>query len=486
MARAFRRWLAGAKAMGQFYWTRKWDLWWQFAAYILRRKDFAWQRRQIHFSAWNEYPGCQWDGSRWEICLPDCCVVCGETDELVERNDERSVTDLFWPLLASVSGVVVGIAVGLFWRAWSLPIPILVGWLLGYCGRGRKEVQIDYYRCQKHLQSEAYPRLWTAGDRLCVQVGHSFVKARFLGKAKGVGVAAAGPEARAPEFPLPVRRHVPATIPLDEERSAKTLPDERAGAVSETPDRPIVCPAEPGKLAIVEEPGAEESWVAEPAAQRLAPDDALAELHPSLGQPPRARAEKAEPVRPIDGGPKTHGDVEGAASRRASPDAIQRQYDDLLTSADVSPEDQVQPRSATPVADERLVEAGSTPFQNPGPPVQPPPDAGYPPASGDSSDLDDEEYWVSEPAVEQVAPGQESQAPPQRPARDSSLADESDLRTLADDSSANDAVRLLRHGRAALAGGRAIRRIESGASRSGGRCGQLAFQQRKGTPLRRR
>jgi hypothetical protein len=216
---------AKAAAFGtmiKFYWVRRGDLCWLMLAYLPRARDYAWQRRQIAVSVWNEYSNAQWDGSHWDIRLPDRCVVCGQAEDLAAKAELSFAADLFWPLWALLTGIAVGVGVGLLWRPWLLPIPILIGMVIGYLASGKKETQIRYQRCPKHIENDVYPRFYASGSWVCVHVGHSAVKARFLAETRGAAqpIIAQSEALRtsAPQAitPAPGDKSEPATIAVDE------------------------------------------------------------------------------------------------------------------------------------------------------------------------------------------------------------------------------------------------------------------------------
>jgi hypothetical protein len=222
VARGFAASVAAVGPMAKFYWAHRGDLCWLLLAYLPRVRDYAWQRRQIAVSVWNEYSNAEWDGSHWDIRLPHRCVVCGQTEDLAQKAELTHAADLFWPLWLPLCGAIAAVVVGLLWPAWFVPIPILIGLAIGYFASAKKEVQIRFAQCPKHLENERYPRLFASGSWLCVHVGHSSVKSRFLAeRGSAVRLVAAHTEAPGTPtaeavMPSPYQQPAPSVVPLDE------------------------------------------------------------------------------------------------------------------------------------------------------------------------------------------------------------------------------------------------------------------------------
>lgn len=238
--------VARAKAIVAFYWAHREDLWRQLLGYSLRRKSAAWQRREICLSVQGQYRHAQWDGSRWEVQLPDCCVVCSEPAEHLDQHEHQMAADLFWPFWAPLIGLGVGVLLSLFFRTgWFLLISTLTGVVLGYRGRRKRDLEISYRRCAKHLKSTTYPRLRYDGSRLFIGVGHPAVKGRFLAiDVDASKVKPASPFVQSSQAagvsPDPLEKSSqPASIPLSDDIYAFASPDDSDDALrasSQPPD----------------------------------------------------------------------------------------------------------------------------------------------------------------------------------------------------------------------------------------------------------
>ena len=289
LMRLVRRGLAGAATVAQFY-GRNWrDLWEQARESSSAPEDS--EQAEIRLSAHEDYENATWNGTRWDVRLPEQCVVCGEPTEGDRTEQVRSVPNLTWQLWAPFAGLGVGIVLGLFfWNKWLLPISIVVGFILGYLCRRETEVRVRFSRCGRHARDPRYPKLRFTPDLLVVLVGRRSVKLAFSGgKWSGTGVAVTPP---------PARRDEPAPIPLADEVHATVLQPPPPETTTELPagavDTAEVKPSE----AVAE---SEES-TAPPSTDSLPPPPAPAELAEEARPLPMPKEEplqdRPEPVSP--------------------------------------------------------------------------------------------------------------------------------------------------------------------------------------------
>jgi hypothetical protein len=182
---SLRRGFVGAKTVAHFYRAHGRDLWEQLREYIGASGDSTARQRQIAVTGLDVYKNAEWNGTRWDIRLPECCVVCGQASHRDWDDEVRSVVNPFWPLWAPLGGLGLGIVVSLFFGSnWFLPILIVAGFIVGYLCRNETEVRIRYRRCHKHAEFTSYPELRSIVDRLVLVVGQPSVKVDFLARER--------------------------------------------------------------------------------------------------------------------------------------------------------------------------------------------------------------------------------------------------------------------------------------------------------------
>ena len=178
---AVRRVFEDAEKLACFYRAYTRDLWSQVEPRALPQ-NYSSRQREIRVSATEEYKNAEWDGERWQVELPPCCVVCGQHTNDDWQDEARTVPNLFWPLWAPACGLGVGLIQSIFWSIWLLPIPVAAGFVLGYVHRNETDVRVRFRRCREHAECKRYPRLRLSGNELVIRVGRRPVKIAFLAR----------------------------------------------------------------------------------------------------------------------------------------------------------------------------------------------------------------------------------------------------------------------------------------------------------------
>ena len=167
------------KAAVVFYWQQRRRLY-RFVQDYVRLLLMPRDQREIRLAADDSLSSILFDDSRWEVELPDCCVVCGASTSRDWEEKSETTVDLMTPTLALAGGVVAGLVLSLFfWKLWILPICILAGMLLGFAERRTIDVHLRLKRCDRHVNHHRIPKSVVSGDHLVLTVGHRSVKLQF-------------------------------------------------------------------------------------------------------------------------------------------------------------------------------------------------------------------------------------------------------------------------------------------------------------------
>ncbi len=171
-----------ARNATKFYWQNRRALWMLLAEYVPVFREHG-NRREIRVSRDDEHDKVAFDDGQWNVELPDCCVVCGEPADRGWNNEQRSVPDLTWPLLAPFFGFCGGLVLFFFfWSSWSkyfIPLGLIAGFVVGYRRRGETLVAVKFRRCREHLNRTRIPRLRTYRNVLIIGVGDRAVWRQF-------------------------------------------------------------------------------------------------------------------------------------------------------------------------------------------------------------------------------------------------------------------------------------------------------------------
>jgi hypothetical protein len=170
------------KLAADFYWTQRKDLRLMATEYFSFLKDPG-SRREIRVTAEEQNEAVLFENDQWRADLPDCCVVCGEPADCDWNREQRSISDLTWPFLSPIFGLLFGIVGWIFlWNSqgrWLIPLGLFAGFLLGYRLRRETIVTVRFRRCREHLNRTRLPWLRIFRKTLIIGIGDRKVWRRF-------------------------------------------------------------------------------------------------------------------------------------------------------------------------------------------------------------------------------------------------------------------------------------------------------------------
>lgn len=158
-------------SVARFYWGSRQNLWKRFAT---GDSD----PREVELAAEKDYKTAHFDETGWTVTLPDCCVVCGNPADTEPVTETRHADDLSMPLWMPVGGAIFSL-VTLFFSVWLMPVPLVLGFVLGYAARRRVAVRCTLRRCEPHAAVGTVPRVRLVGDGLVLGFGQKRVAELF-------------------------------------------------------------------------------------------------------------------------------------------------------------------------------------------------------------------------------------------------------------------------------------------------------------------
>lgn len=164
----------------RYYWERRQDFWQHFTEYARDLRPERFVSREIRVSSEEQYLNAEFDGETWKIRLPKMCVVCGTPVEGAPLSESFQVENLTAPFWSVIAGTLAGLVLWMFfdWR-WFFPIGIILGFAIGYGRHSILKVKIKQWKCEKHRDSNRFPRLRTFADFLIISVGSKELRQEF-------------------------------------------------------------------------------------------------------------------------------------------------------------------------------------------------------------------------------------------------------------------------------------------------------------------
>ena len=135
------------QATAKFYWDNRAELKFLATEYLQFLKEPG-TRREIRVAADDHNESVGLEGDRWRADLPDCCVVCGEPADCDWNHEQRSLTDLTWPFLCPLLGLLAGVLAWIFmWSSegrWLVLLGILGGNATAYFFKLPPVIPVDW------------------------------------------------------------------------------------------------------------------------------------------------------------------------------------------------------------------------------------------------------------------------------------------------------------------------------------------------------
>jgi hypothetical protein len=170
------------KHAADFYWTQRKELRLMSTEYLTFLKEPG-TRREIRVTAEEQNEAVAFENDQWRADLPDCCIVCGEPADCDWNREQRSISDLTWPFLSPIFGLLIGVFFWIFlWDSngrWLIPLGVFVGFLVGYRLRREAIVTVRFRRCREHLNRTKLPWLRIFRKTLIIGIGDRKVWRRF-------------------------------------------------------------------------------------------------------------------------------------------------------------------------------------------------------------------------------------------------------------------------------------------------------------------
>jgi hypothetical protein len=283
------------------YWTNRVALWHLVGVYLPLFKSEHDRQRELRLRLVDERETAYWDGTAWEVQLPDRCVVCAQPTDLDEVQEIHAVPRLTWALLAPPIGLLLGGALALvFWNPWPVPLGLLAGLVTGGCQRSTVEVRLRLRRCPKHATVSHLPELLATANGLVIRVGRKAVLHSEARPKRRKPPSEPRPSAVEAAPDIPAQLDATRTDPIE---TRVSLVDSSPQVIAENNHEQIPAPVEEAPATVPDLPTSLEQEQVTDLILVDAPDDKLEAPIPLVDWPGLPCPEPVQKAEPFDDKP---------------------------------------------------------------------------------------------------------------------------------------------------------------------------------------